>query len=90
MNPDKGLISLFAIAVSHEIRGNVVKKNWTLITGEIAHVQAPIFVTIVAPIKPFLSPPLLFVCLFVSLSLFLAKQDRDGNWSPPSPELFWS
>ena len=65
VSPDKGLISLFAIAVSHEIRGNVVKKNWTLIAGEIAHVQAPIFVTIVAPIKPLLSPPLLFVCLFV-------------------------
>ena len=41
VSPDKGLISLFAIAVSHEIRGNVVKKNWTLIAEEIAHVQAP-------------------------------------------------
>ena len=40
-DPDKGLISLCVIAVSHEIRENVVKKNWTLIAGKIAHVQAP-------------------------------------------------
>ena len=39
--------------------------------------RPPIFVTIVAPIKPLLSPTLLFVCL----SLFL-YQDHDGNWTP--------
>ena len=68
-NPDNGLIYLFAIAVSHEIRGNVVKKKWTLIAEEIAHVQALYLCHDSCSDKTpsFLHHhhPCLFVCLFI-------------------------
>ena len=69
VSPDKGLISLIAIAVSHEISGNVVKKKFEVDSrGDSTCAGPSIFVTIVALIKPFLSlpPPPLFVCLSFS------------------------
>ena len=79
VSPDKGLISLFAIAVSHEIRGNVVKKNWTLIAGESTCAGPYLCHDSCSDKTPsFSTTPL---CLFVCLSLFL-YQDHDGNWTP--------
>ena len=88
LNLIKGLISLFAIVLSYEIRGNVVRKNWTV----IAHVR-PYLCHDSCPDKPLLcptSPPPPFVCLF---SLFL-QEDLKGNWSessrPPRLRTVWS